>query len=382
MARITNAGIEPTSTDAYMLQFADDVHSIGSDVSLEPSTPQAQLVRQWALSASATDASIIDIFNAVSLDTASGVHLDNLVRLLGFVRVQARRSTATVTFTGTAGTVVPAGTRLRSTSGDFFVTATGLTLTGTTGDVPVSATETGAISVDANTITSLVSAIAGISGVANAASGALGRATETDAELRNRYLLTLAMNALGPIVAVQSKVLSADGVSYCVVRDNPTASATTLQGVAIPAHALVAVVEGGSDAAVATAISASKPAGIPTSGSVSASVNRITGDTETIRFERVTAVPITVAVDYTPQVGVQGDLTQRITQLLVDYVSALDPGVALDTARAQAHILALPRYTLNSIAFRVRSGNTQLPTTVNLNRRLTLAASDVSVTQS
>ena len=382
MAQVTDAGIQPTSTDAYMLAFANAIRiATGADTSFEASTPQAQLARQWSLTASSTDASIIDIYNSVALDTASGIHLERLVALLGFSRRQAQRSTATVTFTGASGTVVPAGRRLRSTNGDFFTTLAPLTLSGTTGAVAVAATETGAVNVDAGVITALVSSIAGITALTNAA-GVVGRDVEADAQLRNRYLTTLAFNALGPLVAVQSAVRAVTGVTYAVANDNPTASAVTTQGVSIPAHALVVVVSGGSDAAVASAISQSKPAGIPTSGATTQNVTRITGDSETIRFERVAAVPITAAVEYTPTARTQGDLGLRMTQILVDYVGALQPGETLDQPRARARLLDLPNFPSASLTltFALRAGGSALPATVNLNQQLTLSSDDVTIT--
>ena len=367
-----------------MVQLGNAIrNALGPDISFEPSTPQAQFARQVALTTSDIESALADAFNNAGLDTAIGVHLENLVGLLGFTRLQERRSTATVTFTGTSGTVVPAGRRLRSTNGDFFTTAAELTLSGATGSVAVAATETGVVNVDAGTITSLVSSIPGITSLTNASAGLPGRNLEDDNELRNRFRSALGFNSLGSLVSVQSAVRALDGVDYCVVKDNPTASAATVQGVSIPAHALAVIVDGGSDAAIGNAISRSKPAGIPTSGATSVNVPRLTGDVEAIRFERVTAIPITVTIGYTPQVGVRGDLVQQITQILLSFVNDLNPGETLDTSRAEAAILvpSLSNYALDSITFRVKQGNAALPSVVNLNQQLTLAAADVSITQ-
>src|SRR5574343_474971 len=48
-----------------------------------------------------------ELYDALSVQNATGRQLDNLCLLVGVTRQEATHSTATVTLTGTAGTVLP-----------------------------------------------------------------------------------------------------------------------------------------------------------------------------------------------------------------------------------------------------------------------------------
>ena len=265
------------------------------------------------------DVAIVRAFNANNVNSASGQELANLTAWLGIYRLQPAPSTATVTFTGSNGTPVRAGTRIRSTNGDFFTTDNEITLSGATGDATVTAVETGPVRVAAGTLTALATSVPGITAVTNATAGTQGRNLEDDVELRNRYFDVMAFNSLGSAAALQASVLDVPGVTFAVVRDNPTASATTVQGVAIAEHSFVAVVEGGTDLAVGTAIAQRKPMGVATSGSTTQSVTHLGGFAEVIRFERIQTVAAKFTIALATTVAYDGGATARIKQTLVDF---------------------------------------------------------------
>lgn len=120
--------------------------------------------------------------------------LDKRAEEHGLTRRAAVKATGTVTFSGTPGTVIPAGTRV-STGSTVTVPAVVFETTviatvgaGGTVSTTIQAVEAGANgNVGAGTITFMVAALAGISGVTNASSMTGGLDTEDDASLLTRY---------------------------------------------------------------------------------------------------------------------------------------------------------------------------------------------------
>ena len=381
MAIITSAGVLASTLQDYQNRFAGDIaRGIGRDTNFASDTPQAEFAGAFAATHAQLDVVVADLLSAYSIQTAAGANLDHVTAWMGIYRRTASRSTATVTFTGESGAVIPQGTRVRSTNDDFFATDTEITLSGTTGDVAVTAAETGPVPVDAGTLTELASTIAGVSAVTNAATGVQGRSVDTDMQFRNRYFDTLAQNAVGSAGSLQASVLAVDGVTYCVVRENATNAAVMVQGVSIGAHSFVAVVEGGTDLAVATAISESKPMGIAPSGTTSQSVQTLGGFSESISFERVETIAVKFAIDVTSKALFPGDGSSLIKNALLSFVRGVLPGEPIDAARAQAAILtAVGYFDINSFAI-TDTSDAALPDPIPLNRRLTLSLADIDLT--
>lgn len=131
--------------------------------------------------------------NALKLgfaQTTSGKYLDYRAAENGLTRLAATKATGTVTITGSAGTVIPAGSLFASGAGVQYQTTAEVTIgPGGTVDAPIEAVEAGSAgNVPASTITSIPISIAGVSQVTNAAPTTGGTDTETDAALVARLL--------------------------------------------------------------------------------------------------------------------------------------------------------------------------------------------------
>ncbi|MEQ8318777.1 MAG: baseplate J/gp47 family protein [Rhodospirillales bacterium] len=127
----------------------------------------------------------------ILVDTAEAEMLDRHASVWGVARTPAAFAQGNVTITGTSGTVVPAGTRLRRSDNVTYATDAEATLASGTATVAVTAeTAAAAGNASAAAAVSLVSPIAGITTQAAVASGGLtgGADTETDASLRLRVI--------------------------------------------------------------------------------------------------------------------------------------------------------------------------------------------------
>ena len=127
--------------------------------------------------------------------TTFGQYLDLRCEEHGLTRRPAVKATGQVTFTGTPGTVIPAGTQVSTASTEatpaiFFATKSNATIgAGRTVTVDIEAVEAGTNgNVAAGTITMLAQPISGIEAVTNASGTSGGSDDEDDASLLARFL--------------------------------------------------------------------------------------------------------------------------------------------------------------------------------------------------
>lgn len=127
-------------------------------------------------------------------DTADAEHLERWCAVWGVLRRAAAPATGNISFTGTTGSTVPAGTLLQRADGQQYQTTASLTLASGTGTVAAVAVVAGLSGcIDAAASVSLVTPIAGVNAGATVATGGLtgGTDIETDDALRERLLLRI-----------------------------------------------------------------------------------------------------------------------------------------------------------------------------------------------
>ena len=393
MAIVTSEGIAPTTLAGYLTRFGTAFRTaLGSDLDLAPESPQGQLIEQLALILTQEDEALVAIGNGQSADRAIGRQVDDLYSLLDVTRLLSTHSSVDVTLSGVATTVIPDGARARTAAGDLFALVSRITIpVAGTVTATMRAVEVGPVMAAAGALMLIVDPIAGWTGVTNAAAATPGRNAETDQQYRARYGRTLAHNASGPLDAIEAALRGTDGVTDALVAENATDASVTVQTLTIGAYSVMAIVEGGTDGDVGASIARAKSAGTGTSGAESVVVPHAGGrHTTTIRFQRVTTIPITVAVDTAFGVGFPGDGTALITLRLVDWMvgdwtsgpgdfdtSGLTIGATLDTNRLLSPIQSVPGHIVQTVTVERRGGGAL--GTPALNERFTLAAADVSV---
>lgn len=120
------------------------------------------------------------------VDETSGPYIDRRSEEYGIKRKAGTKATAEITFTGTSGTVIPAGTAFLTAGGLQFRLKEHVTLEGGAGAGILEAAYVGeAYNVGAGEITNIVRAIAGLTSFTNAAANG-GTDPETDESLLAR----------------------------------------------------------------------------------------------------------------------------------------------------------------------------------------------------
>lgn len=130
------------------------------------------------------------ISRQVMPDTAETEHLDRWGTIWGVTRTEAVFATGTVTFTGLAGSTIPAGTKVRRADGVEFSVDALATFTTSTVQANVTAVLAGAdANTDAGASVTLVSPVSGVETGAEVTTEITGGADiESDADLRARLL--------------------------------------------------------------------------------------------------------------------------------------------------------------------------------------------------
>lgn len=193
--------------------------------------------------------------------TAEGASLDAFVALRGLTRLAASASLATLTLTGTDGTLIAAGKQVRDPlrPSVLWTTLTSVTIASGTATVVAQASVTGPISASTGTLTQIVTPVAGWSTVTNLVDASLGRDVEVDADLRRRFIEQLSSPGLTQAAAIRAQVLAIAGVTECYVYEN-TLPSGSING--LPTRSIEVIVAGGADNDIALAIHRKKSAGI------------------------------------------------------------------------------------------------------------------------
>jgi hypothetical protein len=277
-------------------------------------------------------------YNNVSPATAIGAGLSNVVAVNGLTRLGASFSNCLVTLSGNSGTVVNNGV-VADVNGNLWNLPTSVTI-GAGGTVTVSAAaqQPGPINALENQITTIFSGTtAGWISVTNGSNVAtLGRAAETDSQLRARQAISTELPSETLLTGTIAAIAATAGVTRYNVLENNT-SVTDAFG--NPPHSISAVVEGGTQLAVATAIYNNRGIGVftnPGTGSNAVTVDITdpnSGVVTQIGFQQPPLyVPIYVIVNAHLLNGGTPATLAAIQAALVTYLNSLQIGELVSRA--------------------------------------------------
>lgn len=301
---------------------------LGSTIDTSADTWLGQILRAVAVELSLIWESVEDADSNAFIDTAVGIAIDRLAKLLNVRRKDSTYATGTVTFTGTAGTDIPLGFQVAS--GDLIFETTGSfdIEEGGTVDITVQCTTKGIIgNVEAGTITTIVESLSGLTSITNASAMTGGTEIESDVVFRRRVLNSLATAGTATYDAIYSAILGAEGVTSCKVRYNNT---TSIDGDGIPPKAVNAIVlvpdtlTEDIKNAVAQVLHENVALGIATHGANSGTATAIDGTTISYSFDVATATDIYATIAITTDSTFQTDGNTQIKDALIRYVGGTD----------------------------------------------------------
>jgi uncharacterized phage protein gp47/JayE len=311
----------PPYSDIYASLQASYQGIYGSDVYLDPDSQDGQMLAIFATAINDANASCIAVYNSFSPATAVGAGLSSNVKLNGLVRQGPTNSTVVVTLVGQASTPITNGVVQTAITGDQWALPASVIIPASGAiDVTAVAISPGAIQALPGEITGIVTPTAGWQSVTNAAASSMGRATETDAQLRQRQAVSTAMPALTPLESIVANVEAIPGVTEVKAYENDTATPDAIQ----PGHSIALVVAGGAAATIGATIAAGK-LGTGTFGTTTVTVYDQNNVPDTIYFSYPTTGRILAKVILTPLFGYTSAIQTEIENALINWVNTEVP---------------------------------------------------------
>lgn len=320
---LTDAGFRrPTYAELLDALEYKAREQFGTQANLTIRSPLGIFLRIFAWMLNLLFSTVEDVYNSRFIDTAVGSSLYNLGRAIGLKLLGAQKAVGYLTFTGEDGVDVPEGYLAETISGTQYITLKSGVITDGSVTLPASAVVPGP---DGNTVENTINLItnpkSGVETVTNVKAFEGGRNTETDAEFRERYYLSVDFAGGVNIDAIVAEIYeSVEAVIAVTGEENDT---DEMSASGLPPHSIEIVAYGGLDEEVATAIYRRKAAGIETFGNTVVGVVTASGTTKDIRFSRPTPVSVWVKVS-----GLVTDSTfpldgiEQIKQCLVSYIGA------------------------------------------------------------
>jgi len=339
---VTSTGItSPSYNDILQSRIAQMQSIFGSDISLNPGDQDFQMLAIWALAQFDTNQMAIATYNSFMPTFAQGISLSILVKINGLMRLNSSASTAVVTVIGTVGAQIING--VAQDVNGFLWNLPVLVVIPLSGSISVTATcqTSGSIGASANTINQIFNPQLGWQSVNNVAGAIIGAPVETDAALRQRQTISVALPALTPLQSISAAIAQVSGVSESIVYENPT-NITDSNG--IPSHSISAVVAGGDAMAIATVIEKTKSLGTGTYGTTSIVVIDPVGLPITINYFVLVQVNIFVSLTIKALTGYVSSTGLAIQNAIVSFINSLSIGqaVRINWVNAAAQMISNP----------------------------------------
>jgi len=330
---LTDTGFyKPTYAEIRAENVVDWKSKAGENRDTSDESPEGRFISLLSVAESKWWEAQEATYNAGFRDSADGVALESLLGPVIGPPKPATYSTVTLTLDLDAAVTVTAGSRVKlDDTGTVWLTDEEVTSIGA-GGYPVTATaeNSGPLTAYASSAWTIVNSVTGWNSVSNAADADVGQNEETDAEYRERARKSVQQ---GGVVAA---LLKLEGVTFAKVFQNDTDDPDALYG---ETHWMEVLVRGGDAAEIAAVIWLWKPAGIKLQGTTSQAIFDSDGNTQTVYFNRPTAVAIHIEITVTQGEGypTSGDPASAIKQAVADWGDA-NQGVSDDVVASKLMI--------------------------------------------
>lgn len=291
----------------------------------------------------------------------------------------------TLTFGGSVGlmpwALVAATSSVTHTSTAVTITPSETTLGIPQAQATMVCNQTGVITADAFSLTTIETPITGLTSTLNADDATVGRAVETDSEFRTRSADEVQSTSATTVEAIRLGLKKVLNVLEAIVYEN---TGLTTDGNGVPGKALHIYVDGGLDQDVANSIWLLTGGGIQTYGSVTKTVIDSQGLSQSVSFDRPVDKPVYGIVTLTTDPAtfpVNGHTL--VLDAILAYGNALQIGqsVLLRPKLLPAIVDAVPGITDIAITIGFApspAGTSNL--TVGINERATFTSSNWTIT--
>ncbi|MBO6292715.1 MAG: baseplate J/gp47 family protein [Selenomonas sp.] len=267
----------------------------GSGANLTVRSPLGIFLRIYAWMLNLLFSTLEDVYNSRFVDTAVGASLLNLGRAIGLRLLGAQKAVGYLTFSGDDGVYVPEGYLAETVASIQYITLKGGVIRDGSVVLPATAVVPGPDgNTPENTITVITNPQSGIMEVTNVSAFEGGRNTETDAEFRARYYISVDFAGGVNIDAIVAAIYEGVEAVIAVIGEENDTDFENEHG--LPPHSIEIVAYGGLDEDIAKIIFQRKAAGIQTFGDTVVPVLTSSGQLYDVHFNRPVPRPVWVRV--------------------------------------------------------------------------------------
>ncbi|QNH50338.1 baseplate J/gp47 family protein [Acinetobacter venetianus] len=321
---ITNSGpVAPTYYEIVDYLKTQYKSIYGEDAYLENDSQDGQWIGVFSRAIADVNGVIIDLYSTFSPKTASKDALSRNVAINGITRQVPTYSSVDLVLTGIPGTEITNGYALDSNGYQWNFPET-VIISGV-GSIVITATakNAGAILALSETVTTIGKPTRGWKSVNNPATSTLGMPIESDAKLRQRQALSVAIPSQSKTDSIKGAIFSLAGISRCKTYENDSDITDSL---GVPSHSLCVVVAGGDAVEIASIMRAKKSLGCGWYGNVNVTVINSFGDEEIVSLYRPDIINIGFKLNIVGSSEYTKEIENNIKQNLADYVNQLDIG--------------------------------------------------------
>lgn len=283
----TENGLELNDTSTILEQVKNVFTTAFPDLNTDPSTPQGQIITSLTELLTQAQQDIVEFAN-IFVNGGTGVWLDAYAKTYyGITRKQASKGSVTALISGTIGTIIPAG--FTAKSGNYEYSAISEYTIESDGScyAELVAKDTGSFSIDAGTLTTIITPVKGVERITNPYESTSGADTETDNELRLRVLNSLNYRAVSIFDGLLAQIEQLTGVQKIAGKENYTKNSIEYKGITIEPNSIAIVVKGGDLKQIGKVILENKTVGAYVQGDIDISVyEEISKETSIMRIYR------------------------------------------------------------------------------------------------
>jgi len=334
-ATVSPTGISaPNFATVYAYLVSQFQAIYGADSYGGNDSADGQWIGVFAQAITDCNAAAVAVYNAFSPTTAQGNGLSSNVKINGLTRIAGSFSTRLLTLVAVAGTTITNG-QAQDSNGVLWALPSPTTIPNS-GTINVTATCVTLGAITPGGSFSIATPVLGWQSVSDGGSGAVGNPVETDAQLRARQAVSVALPSITIFVGIIAALQQVPGVTRVAGYENNTNSTN---GNGIPANTLCFVVENGAQADIAGAIASKMPPGIATYGNTSTVITDTAGTTRTINYQTPTESTITASITVHTLNGWASSTAALITAAVSAYFSSIPIGGVVNVASATAAAL-------------------------------------------
>lgn len=316
----TDNGLKISDTSTILQQVQDVFLTAFPNLNVEPSTPQGQIITAITEMFVQAQSDITEFAN-IFVNGGTGVWLDAYCKTYyGITRKQASNGSVTAIISGTNGTIIPVGFTAKSGDYEFETISEYIIEAGGSCYAELFAKDNGNFSVNADTLTTIITPVPGVERITNPYESVSGRDTETDNELRLRANNSLTYRATSIFDGMLAQILQLSGVQKVAGYENNTKNAVEYKGITCQPNSIAVVCKGGDLQAIGKVILENKTVGANVMGDIDINVyEEISKQTSTMRIYR----PTQVALKAELQVAINNLTTQDYADQLKNQIMSI-----------------------------------------------------------